>query len=784
MMNSNSLNTQTSRLPGNRILFKNWSLRTKLVSAFLVVTLIPLAIVSYLNYRSTTQALLDAANVKIAGAAQVTADELDSFFINTLNSTRVKAQDPAILDYLLLPSFQRNGSPQEAQLYKLLTSYSREDPLYVNSIGVIDARGNSLVDTSQDEIGVKKSDRIYFQQAMSTGVPYSSDVIFSEVSGKPSLYFTAPVYNTTDGKILGVFRIRYDAGILQSIVAKNNGLAGADSVPVLLDDDHIRLAHGAVPALDYKSVVPFSEEVLASLQADHHLPAGTAEELSTNLPEYETGLNSLDTQPFFVADLSVDEQRTVKSTTTAVRLETHPWLIAFGQSQDVFLAPIQSQTRNSLVLAVVLALAVVGFGLFMAASLTGPVVRLTAVANQIAAGDIHVQAKAETADEIGALARTFNTMTAQLRDFITSLEQRVQDRTKALSSVAEVSTAASTILETDKLLQKVVDLSKERFDFYHAHIYLLNEAGDTLVLASGAGEPGRQMVAEGRSISLDREQSLVARAARERKGVTVNDVATEPDFLPNPLLPDTHSELAVPMIVGEQVIGVFDVQSEVAGRFTDADIAVQTTLASQVASAVQNARLYTQAETALEEARSLVDYAAEGIAVLDLTTGLFTESNENAQKIYGLSREELSEVGPAKMSPPRQPDGRDSTEKALEQIGIAMEKGVNSFEWNHINAQGQEFPCDIRLVRMPGARPRIRLSILDISERKHLQELTAQRARQQEAINLITQKIQSATTIESALQVTARELGRALGMKPTLVTIEPGHSNGKRTSDS
>jgi GAF domain-containing protein len=166
--------------------------------------------------------------------------------------------------------------------------------------------------------------------------------------------------------------------------------------------------------------------------------------------------------------------------------------------------------------------------------------------------------------------------------------------------VAEISTAASTILVTDKLLKKVVELSKERFGFYHAHIYLLNEEGDTLVLASGAGEAGRRMVAGGHSIPMDREQSLVARAAREKKGVTVNDVTQAPDFLPNPLLPETRSELAVPMVIGERVIGVFDVQSDVVGRFTDSDIAVQTTLASQVASAVQNARSFTQAQKQAE----------------------------------------------------------------------------------------------------------------------------------------------------------------------------------------
>jgi PAS domain S-box-containing protein len=361
----------------------------------------------------------------------------------------------------------------------------------------------------------------------------------------------------------------------------------------------------------------------------------------------------------------------------------------------------------------------------------------------------------------------------ELEELSTSLEQRVEERTKALSTVAEVGARASTILETDKLLQSIVDLSKERFGFYHAHIYLLNEAGNLLILASGAGEVGRQMVAEGRTIPLDREQSLVARAARQKKGVTVNDVTAAPDFLPNPLLPSTRSELAVPMIVGEQVIGVFDVQSEVVGRFTDADISIQTTLASQIASAMQNARLYTQAETTRQEAQSLVDYAAEGIAVLDLTTGLFTSANENAEKLYGLSHTELMKVGPAQMSPPLQPDGQDSTQAALDKISEAMQGKTQVFDWIHRNAQGLDFPCEIRLVRMPGEHPRVRVSVTDITERKRLQDVMAQRARQQEAINSITQRIQAATTIEEALQVAARELGQALGKRQTLVALEP-----------
>jgi len=578
--------------------FRNFSLRAKLISAFLIVTLIPLAVITYLNYRSTTQALVDAANVKVTGAAQATADQVDSFITNTLNTTRVKAQDPAIVDYMLLPSFQRDGSPEEAQVYRLLTSYSREDPLYVNSIGVIDTRGRSWADTSPAEIGVDKSDRVYFQQPLETGLPYTSELIFSGVTGKPSIYFTSPIYNTSDGSVIGIFRIRYDAGILQGIVAKNTGLAGANSLPVLLDENHIRLAHGLLPELNYKTIIPLSPDALAALQANDRLPAGTAEELSTNLPGFEEGLNNIDEQPFFIAELH--EEGEGSEQTTVVRLKSRSWTLVFGQDEDVFLEPIQVQTRNSVVIAILLSVIVAFFGLYVAQSLAAPVVRLTAVANRIATGDIQVQAKVEAEDEIGALARTFNAMTAQLRDFIVSLEERVSARTKDLATVAEVGTAISSILEVKSLLQEVVDLTKERFSLYHSHIYLLDEAGENLVLASGAGEPGRQMVAEGRSIPLNREQSLVARAAREKAGVTVNDVTAEPDFLANPLLPNTRSELAVPMIVGGNVLGVFDVQSDIVGRFTDSDINIQTTLAAQVATSIQNVRSFEQSKTQAE----------------------------------------------------------------------------------------------------------------------------------------------------------------------------------------
>ncbi|MBE2200671.1 MAG: GAF domain-containing protein [Anaerolinea sp.] len=165
--------------------------------------------------------------------------------------------------------------------------------------------------------------------------------------------------------------------------------------------------------------------------------------------------------------------------------------------------------------------------------------------------------------------------------------------TAELETVAQVSTAASTILEVDALLQAVVDLAKSSFNLYHAHIYLMDEAEDKLVLKAGAGNVGRLMALEGREIYLEAE-SLVARAARNRQGIIENDVQKAPDFLPHPLLPHTRAEMVVPMIVGNKLVGVLDLQANEIGYFTEEDMKIQRTLASQVAVATENAKLYAE----------------------------------------------------------------------------------------------------------------------------------------------------------------------------------------------
>lgn len=206
----------------------------------------------------------------------------------------------------------------------------------------------------------------------------------------------------------------------------------------------------------------------------------------------------------------------------------------------------------------------------------------------------------EAADLVAAIAERVSAHLETIR-----LTEELQKRAAELQTVATVSSTASTVLDPDTLLQSVVDMTRERFGLYHADIFLANETWQTLLMSAGSGEVGRKMIEEQHTIPMNADVSIVARAARERKTVIVNDVQNDPSFLSHPLLPETRSEMSIPIIVGDQLLGIFDVQSSKVNRFTDEDANIFTTLTAQVGVALQNARLYAEQSATLTQLREL-----------------------------------------------------------------------------------------------------------------------------------------------------------------------------------
>ena len=417
-----------------------------------------------------------------------------------------------------------------------------------------------------------QADEAWWQAAYNKGqgAVYISEPEYDESAGALALLIAVPLRNDETGKITGILRTTFRAADLNTILGEEVGKTGVTAL--LIPGETASYFHG--------------EEF-------RHLDPGVFKQLEAAADQGMVQMN-------FEGVPSVVLEAPVQSLEEDSMVESLDWFVVYHQNQQEAFGLINAQIRGALFVIAIVVILAVAAALLLSFYLVQPIAGLTQTAEEVASGNLKSRATITSTDEIGILATAFNSMTFQLQETLQGLEQRVASRTRDLEIVAEVGTATATILDYKRLLQEVVDLTKERFHLYHSHIYLLDEKGENLVLTAGAGEPGRIMVKEGRSIPLDREQSLVARAARERKGVTVNDVTQSPDFLPNPLLPETRSELAVPMIIGGMVIGVFDIQSEQVGRFTDSDVNIQTTLAAQLATSIQNVRSFQQSKKQAE----------------------------------------------------------------------------------------------------------------------------------------------------------------------------------------
>ncbi len=204
-----------------------------------------------------------------------------------------------------------------------------------------------------------------------------------------------------------------------------------------------------------------------------------------------------------------------------------------------------------------------------------------------------------------------NTIAGRLSEHLENLRlleetQRSQveldKRAQRLAAISEITTISSRETDINRMLETVVHLTQRKFELYHAHVFTYNQTAHQLeIIACGWQEGDEHEGTHGTTaIAIDAEQSLVARAARTRAPVVVNDVRNEPGWLPNPLLPETRAELAVPLLIGEEVLGVLDVQANHTNAFSEEDVNIQMTLAAQVATALQNARNYARARKQAE----------------------------------------------------------------------------------------------------------------------------------------------------------------------------------------
>jgi GAF domain-containing protein/HAMP domain-containing protein len=327
------------------------------------------------------------------------------------------------------------------------------------------------------------------------------------------------------------------------------------------------------------------------------------------------GLEQSSETPFFHA---YSESLKDNAVVTASPLRNKAWLIVASRSERVLFAPIREQTRGIILISLALILGAGLLSLLASQVLMAPIVGLTQVAERISAGYLSAHAPASTRDEIGSLASAFNHMTLQLRQALLGLEARVQERTadlekarqqsdrraQSLQAISEVARAISAEQKQEALLPLVARLVSDKFGFYHTGIFLLDSTRQFAVLRAANSEGGQRMLERGHRLEVG-QTGIVGFVAQTGKPRIALDVGADAVFFNNPDLPETRSEIALPLNVRGETIGVIDVQSKQSGAFTEDDISTLSIMGDQIAIAIENSNLFSQTQQALDEVRAL-----------------------------------------------------------------------------------------------------------------------------------------------------------------------------------
>jgi GAF domain-containing protein/HAMP domain-containing protein len=404
--------------------------------------------------------------------------------------------------------------------------------------------------------------------------------------------------------------------------------------------------------------------------------------------------------------------------------------------------------------------------------LTVPLRALTKTAQEITNGDLNAHIYVKSRDEIGTLANTLGIMTSTLRGNIQSLEERVAERTSALEVasqnanrradqfevVALISRAINSIRDTEELLPRITGLISEYFGYYHAGIFLTDEGNQFAVLSAANSEGGKRMLKRGHRLKIG-VQGIVGRVASTGETRIARNVGEDVAYFNNPDLPETSAEMALPLRIGSQIVGVLDVQSTETNAFTEEDVKVLTILAEQVSLAIDNTRLLETTRRSLVEAEAL-------------SRQYLHEAWSKVQKVEKLAGYRFSGTVVKPLDEPIQlktsSKGRHKGDKAVPAsfsapISLRGENiGVLVVQLPQDNVWSQE---QIALVN--AVAERVALAV----ENARLFEETTRRADRERMVVEITSKIRSSADPESMITTALDELKRTLGTSN--VSIRP-----------
>lgn len=422
-------------------------------------------------------------------------------------------------------------------------------------------------------------------------------------------------------------------------------------------------------------------------------------------------------------------------------------------AKDVLAREQQALQRALLIfLLSIIPIAITGW--LIGSALTKSLSTLAEGAEKLASGDLTHRFQVKTRDEVGILAEAFNSTAEKLSGLVTGLEQRVEERTQALTrrtsqlqAATQVARQAAAIKDTSTLLNDAVRLISDRFNFYHAGIFLLDENNEYVVMQAASSEGGRRMLARGHRLQVG-GQGIVGFVAAQKRSRIALDTGADAVYFDNPDLPNTRSEAALPLIARDRLIGVLDIQSEKPRAFTAEDIETFQTLADQIALSIENTRLFDEMNLAVKQLGQTSSHRiheawnkisrARGYAYQYMPLGIQPAIQENASAL---------ETG--RLNIPIMLHNQK-----IGEIKVRRKEGLGHWEPRE-HAMLAEIATQVGLA-LENAR------LLDDAQ---------QRAIRERSIGEITARIGSAYDVDAILRVTAQEIGKAIGDSEVTVQI-------------
>ena len=398
-----------------------------------------------------------------------------------------------------------------------------------------------------------------------------------------------------------------------------------------------------------------------------------------------------------------------------------------------------------------------------------------------------------------------------------------QYRSELLQAAAKVSSAASSIIDIHELINTSVNLIRDHFDFYYVGLFLVDEAKQWAVLRAGTGDAGRLQIENNHRLQVGSE-SMIGWSIANRQARIALDVGEEAVRFQNPYLPDTHSEMALPLISRAEALGALTVQSVKRNAFSKEDITLLQTMADQLANALSNARLFEESETRLRETQALQQLSQKLARTLEVSEILQIFFQACTQEI-GFEYVQLDLV-----------DKTQHIVKAIDGIGVPksqFERAIKSLDSQDIMADiirtgqtevitGWDNRFDKEIFETEGHSNWMRIftpvtlrheniglveagfkdkrATIDETQIRLLNafinqmalaldnaqryDASQKRAQREALIKEITTKVRASTDLDTILQTTVKEVGKAVNGHRTYIQLLPAKESNGNQSDA